>query len=449
MIIVVVDNKLRDLPTLISLANLLNEKYHIDVVLANIFEIDDLILLYKNEIDLILFSYMRDANKYKIAFARLHNIKIIIYDQEGANGLDGLGVLNDIKNYPNLLKCVNGYFFWGKKQLQGASKIIKNKHEIALKDIGYIRFDVNTNLLPKNKIFKKKFILVNSNFALIDPRYSTAKKEIEGVRKSNLYGKNLKEFILAMKNHRKRFLSDIKTLVIKNPKINFVLRPHPYEKIHTYEKICKDFSNCFMSSKYSSLNWVLHSTLVLHIDCMTSIEALSLNKKSLSLSYIVKNKNLCYKVPYLSSIHSKNFKDANNKINQIYFKGRKIKVKNIKTFKNYFGEKKNKPLTKLADELVEVLLSRDTRSNIDYKEFKKNFLATLILSKFPFRTRVKIFLRKYLSSVFFIFIYRLVVGKKIAKKYDEKCFDSKDISNYLKNTNKFKRLYSNSFIFSK
>ena len=382
MIIVVVDNKLRDLPSLISLANILNEKYHIDVVLANIFEIDDLILLYKNKIDLILFSYMRNANKHKIAFARLHNIKIIIYDQEGANGLDGLGVLSDIKNYPNLLKCVNGYFFWGKKQLKAASKIIKNKHQIALKDIGYIRFDVNTNLLPKNKIFKKKFVLVNSNFALIDPRYSTAKKEIESVKKSNLYGNNLKNFILAMKSHRKKFLSDIKTLIIKNPKINFVLRPHPFENIRSYEKMCKDFSNCFISSKFSSLNWIKFSKLVLHIDCMTSIEALSINKKSLSLSYIIKNKNLCYKVPYLSSIHSKNLKDANNKINQIYFKGKKFKVKNIKTFKNYFGEKKDKPLIKLADELVAVLLSRDTRSNLDYKSFKKNYSSTFKLSKF-------------------------------------------------------------------
>ena len=32
---------------------------------------------------------MRNANKHKIAFARLH-VKIIIYDQEGANGLAGL-----------------------------------------------------------------------------------------------------------------------------------------------------------------------------------------------------------------------------------------------------------------------------------------------------------------------------------------------------------------------
>ena len=68
---------------------------------------------------------------------------------------------------------------------------------------------------------------------------------------------------------------------------------------------------------------------------MTSIEALSINKKSLSLSYIIKNKNLCYKVPYLSSIHSKNLKDANNKINQIYFKGKNLKLKILKLL-NYW-----------------------------------------------------------------------------------------------------------------
>ena len=166
MIVIVVDNKLRDLPSLIPLAQTISQSYHIDVILANIFEIDDLILIYKNKIDLILFSYMRDANKHKIAFARLNNIKIAIYDQEGANGLDGLGVLKEIKINPLLLQCVNGYFFWGKKQLNSASKIIKKNVNIVFKNVGYIRFNINTNLLPKNKVFKKNFILVNSNFAL-------------------------------------------------------------------------------------------------------------------------------------------------------------------------------------------------------------------------------------------------------------------------------------------
>ena len=60
---------------------------------------------------------MRNANKHKIAFARLHNIKIIIYDQEGANGLDGLGVLR-YKELSKFIKMCEWVFFLGKNNLR-------------------------------------------------------------------------------------------------------------------------------------------------------------------------------------------------------------------------------------------------------------------------------------------------------------------------------------------
>ena len=114
MIILVVDNKSRDLGALTKLAYILSKSYHKEVIVANSFEIDDLILIFREKIDLILFSYLRDANKHRVTLARLNNIKIAVYDQEGANGFDGLGLIQVLKKHSHFLKLINGYFFWGK-----------------------------------------------------------------------------------------------------------------------------------------------------------------------------------------------------------------------------------------------------------------------------------------------------------------------------------------------
>ena len=43
-------------------------------------------------------------------------------------------------------------------------------------NVGYIRFRIDTNYKYINIIPKRKFVLINSNFALIDPKYSTNKR---------------------------------------------------------------------------------------------------------------------------------------------------------------------------------------------------------------------------------------------------------------------------------
>lgn len=449
MIILVVDNKNRDLPSLVELASELNKKYHIDVVLANIFELDDLIILFKNKIDLILFSYLRDANKHKIPFARAHDIKIAIYDQEGANGLDGYGVIKDMKTQKKNLRFVNRYFFWGKKQFNKAKLDKSLKLPLGSKNIGYIRYDVNTSTLKKKEIFQKKFVLVNTNFALVDPRYSTPQKELKSIKKIKLYGNKSLRFVKTMRRHKSRFLSETEKLVKLNPTINFVLRPHPFEDISAFKNLSKKYKNCFFSTKYNSMNWIKFAKLIIHIDCMTSIEALSINKKSLSLSYIVEDQSLCYIVPYLSSIHSKNFENANKILRQIYFQNKKFKIKNNKLFKDFFGQKKDKPIKKIAKEIMKTAYSKDMREPIE-KILKKEKLKSIKkLMDFPLRTKIKVFLRKKLSIKYFYYVYVLVVGRRIAKKYYDKCFNEDDIKNYLKKDLKFTKIYSNCFIFLK
>ena len=59
MIILVVDNKSRDLGALTKVAYILSKSYHKEVIVANSFEIDDLILIFRENRSNFIFIFKR------------------------------------------------------------------------------------------------------------------------------------------------------------------------------------------------------------------------------------------------------------------------------------------------------------------------------------------------------------------------------------------------------
>lgn len=445
MVILVVDNKSRDLGALTKLAYLLNKIYHKEVVVANSFEIDDLILIFRERIDLVLFSYLRDANKHRIALARLNNIKIAIYDQEGANGFDGLGLIQTLKKYNYLLKLINGYFFWGKAQLNYARKILGKKLPKFSTDVGYIRFRIDTNYKKIDIIPKKKFVLINSNFALIDPKYSTKQKESQQVKQINLYGRNHNKFIRNMRSTKEEFIKIVEKIIKENQKIFFVLRPHPYEKSDEYKRLNNLYKNTLFSRELNSISWIKRCSLVIHTDCITSIEAKELNKKSLSLSWLIKDKSLCYKIPYKSSIKSNNYDEAKKILNNIFFSKKSnypLIDRNISA--KFFGNQKNSTEI-LSKKIIELIKTKDQRVALKKAVSNKLYNQVQNLSNYPLRTKIKIFLRNNINYKIFSFIYLMVVGRKVSNKYKNRIFTEVDLRNYLTKKTKIKKFYANSF----
>ena len=391
MIILVVDNKSRDRGALTQLAYILSKSYHKEVIVANSFEIDDLILIFREKIDLILFSYLRDANKHQVTLARMNNIKIAVYDQEGASGFDGLGVIRALKKQGHFLKLVNGYFFWGRSQINYAKKILGKKLPRFSSDVGYIRFRIDTNYKNINIIPKKKFVLINSNFALVDPKYSTQIKESQQVKQNNLYGRNHNKFINNMRSTKVEFIKTVEKIIKENQKIFFVLRPHPYEKSYEYERLNDLYKNTLFSKELNSTSWIKKCTLVIHTDCITSVEAKELGIKSLSLSWLIKDKSLCYKIPYKSSIKSNNYYEAKKILNDIYFnKKNNYSVIDNNISAKFFGNQK-KSTEILSKKIIELIKMKDRRVPLKNTISNKLYNQVQNLSNYPLRTKIKIF----------------------------------------------------------
>lgn len=434
MIVLVVDSKTRDLPSLCLLANQILSISNYRVVLCNFYELDEIMYLYRKEIKGILFSYVRIDNKKKIFYAKKNGFKILVYDQEGANGFDCLGIAKSWSENKLLLKYVDHYFFWGSGQKKKCLSIIpKAFHPKKNTTVGYIRSEININNVDiKNKY--KKFILLNTNFAFCSPKFSTPKQELEAVKKINLYNGQEEKFSRLMSFRKEQFHQICITILEKHKDKLFILRPHPYEKIEEWENISKKYKNLKVETNYSSVDWIKACKMLIHIDCITSLESISLNKPSISLAWLINKSNLCYKVLADASYKAKNIKDLNSKINFYYKCNSNFKQTINKNVKKFFGNFDGKSSYTLAKEIIKSCKNNKKKRN--FKEFH------------PFTFKIKIFLKKYFKNIFFI-IYYLYSDKKIFYKYKMKKFDKNLVQKYLTNNTVIKSQIDSSFLIEK
>ena len=179
--------------------------------------------------------------------------------------------------------------------------------------------------------------------------------------------------------------------------------------------------------------------------CITSIEAKELGIKSLSLSWLIKDKSLCYKIPYKSSIKSNNYYEAKKILNDIYFnKKNNYSVIDNNISAKFFGNQK-KSTEILSKKMIKLIKMKDMRVPLKNTISNKLYNQVQNLSNYPLRTKIKIFLRSNLNYRIFSFIYTLIVGKKISTKYKDRIFTKEDLRNYLKKNAKIQKHYSNSF----
>ena len=79
-------------------------------------------------------------------------------------------------------------------------------------------------------------------------------------------------------------ISYFKTLAKKNPKINFLFRPHPRQNIDLVKKrFGKLTKNLFIEKKYPVTSYINACSLFMHRGCTTVLEAAQLNKKIIYL----------------------------------------------------------------------------------------------------------------------------------------------------------------------
>ena len=112
--------------------------------------------------------------------------------------------------------------------------------------------------------FFKKYVIVCTNFAFVNPRYNTSEKEIETVKRANLYGKNTMKFYKEMQTRRIKFLHDTEKLIKNNKDINFLIRPHPYEDQEEWINLTQKYKNIKITTNKNALHQIRNAKCLLY-----------------------------------------------------------------------------------------------------------------------------------------------------------------------------------------
>tara|TARA_Y100000389_G_scaffold200862_1_gene242237 strand:+ start:198 stop:1223 length:1026 start_codon:yes stop_codon:yes gene_type:complete len=330
-----------------------------------------------------------------------------------------------------LISHVDSYNFWGEKQKKACLKILKIKKPKRNNVIGYIRNEIN--LQDKSDFFFKNYVIVCTNFAFVNPRYNTNEKEIETIKRANLYGNNTMKFYKEMQIRRKKILLDIEKLIKNNKDINFIIRPHPYEEQEEWLDLTQKYKNTKITTNKNALHQIRNAKCLLHIDSITSLEAAYNNVPTISCGYLINKSKLYFQILSQTGLIANSYNDLEKKMRNLFFSKKIKNIKISKNIKSYFGKLDGKRTDKLADELI-----INSKMKLSQKE---NFDFPVR----PIRTKIKIFLRKYLKLNYFIIIYYLVVGIKKARKYKSKQFTLNFLKRYLGKKFVAEKYYSNSY----
>lgn len=381
----IIDNPLRDLDSMILLAYHLANK-DVDVYLTSMqdqeYEIASICP------DYVLVNYVRPNNKSFLERIYRSGIKIGVLDTEGGAVIMDLeeSLIYMIKN--GAYTCVTDYFVWGKVQYNAIvnSKLIPSEN---IYITGTPRYDFCCE--PWIKVYEhpnknQNYILVNTNFPLIFPKFQTFEKEIETF--NTLTNFSMSEIIKITNEFHSNWANLIESIIVISKKfdIDIIIRPHPFENELVYEKIFFNYKNVKIIKEGSVIPWLYYSNLLIHRDCSTAIEASFMNVLAVSIEYPILFENHRQEIPRQVS---EKVTDVNELIN--------ITQKIIIKEKNFKNTELNKHIASNWYRAIDGN-SSELISNIILQKLQKNktnyFIIFNIIYK-SYRSKIKFLLRKF------------------------------------------------------
>lgn len=279
----VVDNPLRDLEGLVLLARQLSTRGARATLVPMYEQGFDVPALRP---DLVLVNYTRPNNADLIKTYKRAGILVGVLDTEGIGGKNADQFASMVRS-AGCPEIVDLYCVWG--QAQHAAFLRQGTVSAALLHAtGCPRFDFCAPpwraTLPKPPV-EPGYVLINTNFPTVNPRFSASSSaEEESMIKAGFSREFARQFI-ADGGQAYRNTLDTAIKVAKHfSDVKFVLRPHPFENIGSYDSFAA-LPNAKVIQSGTSLEWISGARLLVHQNCSTAIEATMLNVEPLSMEW--------------------------------------------------------------------------------------------------------------------------------------------------------------------
>jgi surface carbohydrate biosynthesis protein len=301
-------------------------------------------------------------NKFKNRDMKFYGL-----DDEGLVFHDNNEYLNRRVDYNNL-KYLERVFAWGTRQAnilnnflgpnEGKKVVIVGNPRIdLLSGIGVHIYHKQIDCINKNY---GNFILFNSFFALANGIKSIDELVDRLKRLKNNISDDIINYWYGFYEYQKQLFELIKDalkILAEKKQINIVIRPHPNEKIATWNKIFKNYKNVIVNKEFDIFPWIYTAKAIIHNSCTTGVEAYLLGKKVIAYQPVV-NERFDLDLPNSLSIkitHIGGLKDIIEKI-----------------INNDYEENKDDLIEKERIMRHHIHLDKQLSSELILKEFNKN-----------------------------------------------------------------------------
>jgi surface carbohydrate biosynthesis protein len=279
----IVDNPLRDLEGLVLLGRQLAARGATATLVPMYEQGFDVPALRP---DLVLVNYTRPNNADLIKSYKRAGILVGVLDTEGIGGKNPDQFAEMVKSV-GCTDLVDLYCVWG--QAQHAAFLRHGTVPAALlRATGCPRYDFCAApwraALPRPPV-EPGYVLINTNFPVANPRFSNSSSdEEEAMVQAGFSREFARQFIIdAGKAYRSVLETSIR-LAKHFKNVQFVLRPHPFENIGSYDALA-ELPNFHVRQDGTSLEWISGARVLVHQNCSTAIEATMLKVEPLSMEW--------------------------------------------------------------------------------------------------------------------------------------------------------------------
>jgi surface carbohydrate biosynthesis protein len=279
----IVDNPLRDLEGLVLLGRELATR-GAKVTLVPMYEQGFDVPALRP--DLVLVNYTRPNNTDLIKSYKRAGILVGVLDTEGIGGKNPDQFAQMVKS-AGCTDLVDLYCVWGHAQHAAFLRQGTVAPDL-LHATGCPRYDFCANpwrkALPKPSV-KPGYVLINTNFPTVNPRFSNSSThEEEAMVQAGFSREFARQFIFDARQAYRAVLDVSVNLARRFTGVQFVLRPHPFEDIRSYDSLAA-LPNAAVIQDGTSIEWINSASLLVHQNCSTAIEATMLGVEPLSMEW--------------------------------------------------------------------------------------------------------------------------------------------------------------------
>jgi surface carbohydrate biosynthesis protein len=279
----IVDNPLRDLEGLVLLGRQLAVK-GATVTLVPMYEQGFDVPALRP--DIVLVNYTRPNNADLIKSYKRAGILVGVLDTEGIGGKNPDQFAEMVKSV-GCTDLVDLYCVWG--QAQHAAFLRRGTVPAALLHAtGCPRYDFCAApwraALPRPPL-DAGYVLINTNFPVANPRFSdSSSAEEDSMVQAGFSREFARQFVVDAGKAYRAVLETSLKLAKHFGDVEFVLRPHPFENIASYD-VLAELPNFHVRQDGTSLEWISGARLLIHQNCSTAIEATMLKVEPLSMEW--------------------------------------------------------------------------------------------------------------------------------------------------------------------